>query len=156
MFFYGNRNSIDHLFTQSSCNYIFIIHTLSNVLMIDLFTDYYIISNNALDNVINFLYNLSCIICASRQWSAILQSFITILLKIIIQYFALFWVNRFIMKKKQWNLKRFIKIYLNTHGSRAHISSFILSLDRHTEHVFWSEKTTDKLLQSTETPGCCF
>lgn len=36
-------------------------------LMIDLFTDYYIISNNALDNVINFLYNLSCIICASRQ-----------------------------------------------------------------------------------------
>lgn len=44
---------------------------------------------------------------------------------IIIQYFALFGVNRFIMKKKQWNLKRFIKIYLNTHGSRAHISSFI-------------------------------
>lgn len=36
-------------------------------LMIDLFTDYYIISNNALDNVINFLYNLSRIICASRQ-----------------------------------------------------------------------------------------
>lgn len=63
--FYGNRNSIDHLFTQSSCNYIFIIHTLSNVLMIDLFTDYYIISNNTLDNVINFLSNLSRIICAS-------------------------------------------------------------------------------------------
>lgn len=34
--------------------------------MIDLFIDYYIISNNVFDNVINFFYNLLRIICVFR------------------------------------------------------------------------------------------